>query len=599
MCGIICGISNDNIIDKVLSGLTRLEYRGYDSAGISTIFNNELVTRKAVGKVAQLIEKNADLKGKIAISHTRWATHGPASKANAHPHSHEDSAWVHNGIINNHSKLRNSLKAKGYEFTSETDSEVLGILFNNLSQKNNDPMKTLKACYDLLEGSFAWVLINKKFPDQILFATKQSPLVLGTSTDAVFLSSDPLALIDYCNNFYCLPSGSIGVCSLDQKIVLNATSLQPIELNKQAISFNNKPKSEKIYKHYMLQEIHEQPTTIKRCIEHFWHNDAPSENLELALEKIPENIKFLQFVGCGSSHYAAMIGKYWLTTWSQWLISCDIASEFKNLLPNLVCPSMLIALSQSGETADTLAAFCNPKTDEYISKATICNVLHSSLARISDIMLPILAGQEVGVASTKAFSNQLIILLLFALSQTNKHQLWSKVKELPKLIEQVLELEQDIKEIANKLSHEQKMLFLGRGIMYPVALEGALKLKELSYIHAHAYPAGELKHGPLALVDDNLVTIALLNNNNQREKTIANLREIQARHGRLALFYEGKSQDLKHLKLEHAIKIPSIDPMFSPIAFTVALQLFAYHIANQLGLDVDQPRNLAKSVTVE
>lgn len=599
MCGIICGIGADDILPKVLSGLKRLEYRGYDSAGVSTIDASGVTTRKSVGKVSKLISCCEDLSGKMAIAHTRWATHGVASELNAHPHTHQNSAWVHNGIINNHSALRKDLEAKGYHFKSETDSEVLGILFEHLAAEETDPLKVLQKCYQMLDGSFAWALISAKFPERIFFATKQSPMVLGVNSEYSFIASDPLALIDYCSGFFSIPSGSIGYCSLAEQKVLNANTLIEIDINQQPLAFKQELEANRKFKHYMHQEIHAQPSTLKRSIEYYWQANGPSSNLQAALAQIPDDISMLQFIGCGSSHYASMIGKYWFNKLSNYLVDCEIASEFRYLDPKNICPSILIALSQSGETADTLAAFLHETSNIYARKATLCNVPHSSLARASDIVLPILAGQEIGVASTKAFTNQLVILLMLALAQKPEHPLANTITQIPQLVLETLKLEEQIAKIAGLLCHEQKMLFLGRGIMYPVALEGALKLKELSYIHAHAYPAGELKHGPLALIDNQLVTIALLTNCNQRAKTIANLREIQARHGRLVLFYEGNTEDLSHLNLEHAIAIPSIEPLLSPITFTIALQLLAYHIANDLGCDVDQPRNLAKSVTVE
>lgn len=598
MCGIMCGIGSENVLTKVIAGLKRLEYRGYDSAGVSIIEQGSLKTLKAVGKVKQLEDLCQDSSSTIAIAHTRWATHGIASQNNAHPHSYKNLAWVHNGIINNHRKIRKLLINNGYTFQSETDSEVLGMLFHFLSEEQ-DPLIRLQKCTQMLEGSYALAIIDQNNPSKILFASKQSPLILSMNSENVFLASDPLAIIDYCDDFFAIPSNTIGYASLAEHKILSIDDLTEIELTKQGIALKPVHASKHDFKHFMHMEIHVQPATIARIIQHFWHQDAPSQHLSDALAKVPESVKMLQFIGCGSSHYAAMIGRYWFNTWSNWLVNCEIASEFRYLKPNTVCPSMLIAISQSGETADTLAAFTNVANTSYDCKATICNVMHSSLARASDITLPILAGQEIGVASTKAFSNQLITLLLFALAKHKDINLWQKVQQIPKLVADTLQLEDKIADIASKLCHEQKMLFLGRGIMYPVALEGALKLKELSYIHAHAYPAGELKHGPLALIDSQLVTIALLNNNNQREKTIANLREIQARHGRLVLFFEGTSSDLSNLDIEHAIQLPELDPMFSPISFTIAMQMLAYQIANQLGLDVDQPRNLAKSVTVE
>lgn len=595
MCGIICGVANFDVVNNVLDGLKRLEYRGYDSAGISVISKGELKTIKKVGKVESLANEASSLSGNIAISHTRWATHGPATSNNAHPQFLDNTAWVHNGIINNHSQIRTKLSTQGFDFKSDTDTEVMGTLFASILEQ--DPLQALQNCYKEFSGSFAWGLIDLRFQEKIFFATKDSPLVLGVHPNGHFLASDPLALLGVCDSFYFIKSGTIGWCSASDYETLEVETLKPVVINAQNIVLPAQANQEKNQKHYMLQEIYEQPDAVSRFLNIFWHEDAPSKELNSILSKLHDNIQMIQTIGCGSSYFASLIGKFWFNAWSDWMVSCDIASEFKDVdINNNVC-SLLLALSQSGETADTISAF--NKKQNYALKMSLCNVKHSTLARSSDILLPIYAGPEIGVASTKAFTNQMLALLVLSLAKKPKNEVSKLIKLIPEILRETIKLEPIIAKIANQLKHEDKMLFLGRGVLYPTALEGALKMKELSYIHAHAYPAGELKHGPLALIDDQLVTIGLLNEGLNRSKTIANFREIQARQGRLVVFYEGSNNDLQHLHLEHSLQVPSLHPLLSPFCFSLCLQLFAYHLANSLGKDVDQPRNLAKSVTVE
>lgn len=596
MCGIMSGVGTNNIVKIVLNGLKRLEYRGYDSSGISYVDNGEIKTKKFVGKVQNLINECENFNSNIVISHTRWATHGSANTNNAHPHSSNLSSWVHNGIINNHSKLRNKLENEGFKFNSETDSEVLGFLFDLELQKLNDPILALQKCCAQLEGSYSWILINKNIPDKIFFATQDSPLIFGKSDIGCFLASDPLALIEVSSEFSCIPSGCIGCCSNSEKQVVNAKTLSKVDLIPEHLNIKNKNNESLKYKHHMLSEIFEQPETTSKVLKRFWQNSELNKEFSNIIKKIPNNIQLLQLLGCGSSYYSALIAEHWFDNWSNLLIKADIASENRLLKQNHKIPTAIVAISQSGETADTLAAF---NERNCITKISICNTPHSSMARASNILLPILAGQEIGVASTKAFTNQLMVLMLLAYSYSEKKDLSQAISKIPEKIAETLKLDSQIKNIATKLSKEQKLIFLGRGILYPVALEGALKLRELSYIHAQAYPAGELKHGTIALVDEDLMSIGLINNDGQRLKSIANLREVQARHGRLTVFCQGNTDDFKNLDIEHLIQLPEFEPILSPFVFTVALQLLAYHVANHLGTDVDQPRNLAKSVTVE
>ena len=611
MCGIVGGIAERNVSGILLEGLKRLEYRGYDSAGLAIIGGptNKVINVKAVGKVKKLIEAAAKtkVKGQLGIAHTRWATHGKSTLVNAHPQtSGSDIAIVHNGIIENHEQLRATLIKAGYVFKSQTDTETIAHLIHQA--RNNGKTSLLEAVKKTirkLHGAYGLCAIDRNFPDQIVVARSGSPLVIGIGIGENFVASDPLALGQVTDRFVYLEEGDIAqVCREsyeiwhgDKKVKRKVTTIQS--------KVADAGKGE--YKHFMLKEIHEQPKVLQHTLDgRISEGKVLEEAFGLKAKAIFDKVKNVQIVACGTSFHASQVAKYWLETVAKLPCQIDIASDYRYRNIIVQPGTLFITVSQSGETADTLAALRFAKTMPYIASLSICNVATSSLVRESDLCLLTMAGQEIGVASTKAFTTQLAVLLILSivlgrrtgLSGKQEAKLVKDLASLPDLIKETLGLSKEIKKVSKQFSDKHHSLFLGRGIQYPIAKEGALKLKEISYIHAEAYPAGELKHGPLALVDDQMPVVAVAPNNDLLGKLQANLSTVSARGGKLYVFAD-ESIGYKSEKSCKVIHVPNCPDILAPIVFTIPLQLLAFHVAITKGTDVDHPRNLAKSVTVE
>ena len=613
MCGIVAAASNRNVVPILLDGLTRLEYRGYDSAGIALADNNKVLRIRKQGKVAELqkaIKKQQNFKSSTGVAHTRWATHGEPSEINAHPHtsvddySNNEIALVHNGIIENFADIRESLTAKGYIFSSKTDSEVIVHLIH-LYRKNHDLIGAVaRATADLI-GDFAITVIEANNPNTIVGARHGCPLIIGLGLDENYFASDAGALIALTSRFVILKDGDVAQISTDQFSVFNQ-ELDKVERKITTSNMTASSFSKEGYRHFMEKEIYEQPEVVRRA-----YGDYVTGAIKGALFEKSDiidlgNIKHIQICACGTSYYAAMIAKLWVEHFTHIPTSVDIGSEYRYNTIARQEDSLFIAISQSGETADTLAALRKAKQQNYIGTIAICNVLESSLAREADRCLPTSAGPEIGVASTKAFVSQLVSVALLGLtlgdnvgfSKEAKQQALSEIKQLPELIEAVLEMSEQIEELAWALDGKDHILFLGRGLHYPIALEGALKMKEISYVHAEAYPAGELKHGPLALVDENMPVIAIAPSGQLLQKIMSNIEEVRARGGKL--FVLADDENITKNGFEKSLILPSgLTMLQSPVVYTIPLQLLAYYVALHKGNDVDQPRNLAKSVTVE
>ena len=611
MCGIVGGIAERNVSGILLEGLKRLEYRGYDSAGLAIIGGptNKVINVKAVGKVKKLIEAAAKtkVKGQLGIAHTRWATHGKSTLVNAHPQtSGSDIAIVHNGIIENHEQLRATLIKAGYVFKSQTDTETIAHLIHQ--GRNNGKtslLEAVKKAIRKLHGAYGLCAIDRNFPDQIVVARSGSPLVIGIGIGENFVASDPLALGQVTDRFVYLEEGDIAqVCREsyeiwhgNKKVKRKVTTIQS--------KVADAEKGE--YKHFMLKEIHEQPKVLQHTLDgRISEGKVLEEAFGLKAKAIFDKVKNVQIVACGTSFHASQVAKYWLETVAKLPCQIDIASDYRYRNIIVQPGTLFITVSQSGETADTLAALRFAKTMPYIASLSICNVATSSLVRESDLCLLTMAGQEIGVASTKAFTTQLAVLLILSivlgrrtgLSGKQEAKLVKDLASLPDLIKETLGLSKEIKKVSKQFSDKHHSLFLGRGIQYPIAKEGALKLKEISYIHAEAYPAGELKHGPLALVDDQMPVVAVAPNNDLLGKLQANLSTVSARGGKLYVFAD-ESIGYKSEKSCKVIHVPNCPDILAPIVFTIPLQLLAFHVAITKGTDVDHPRNLAKSVTVE
>ena len=591
MCGIVGAVAERDVVPILLEGLRRLEYRGYDSAGLAVVSESgaalDLVRKE--GKVRDLIAfiKNHPISGKIGIAHTRWATHGSPCEANAHPQvSSGRVAVVHNGIIENHEVLRAELIGLGYEFTSETDTEVIAHTMHALIQEGNSFKEAAIIMNSRLEGTFAIVVIDQAQPDYMFAIRRGSPLVIGIGEGENYVASDPLALLPETHRFIYLEEGDIAEVGRKTVTVFNSEgspverSINHLEVVRDAVERGN-------YRHFMAKEIFEQPTAVKETI-------ARGKFSSRCLDVL-KTVKRIQIVACGTSYHAGLIGRFWIEKLARIPCQVEIASEHRYRPVVVEGNTLSITISQSGETADTLAALKRAKTLPYIASMTICNVKESSLVRESDLSYITHAGVEIGVASTKAFTTQLVALLQLATTLSGKECL---LEGLPAEIEKILNLDQPIKELAQAFAGKQHALFLGRGIHYPIAMEGALKLKELSYIHAEAYPAGELKHGPLALVDKEMPVIVVAPNDELLEKLTSNLHEVRARGGELYVFADS-SLKFKAAPSVTIQTMPEITSLFAPILYTIPLQLLAYHVAVLKGTDVDQPRNLAKSVTVE
>jgi glucosamine--fructose-6-phosphate aminotransferase (isomerizing) len=609
MCGIVGGIAQRNIVPILLEGLKRLEYRGYDSAGLAVIKDDVIYRKRELGKVKGLEEllRKDPISGNIGIAHTRWATHGKPSTANAHPHLCRDKvAVVHNGIIENHEQLRDSLINNGYDFTSETDTEVIVHELHQALESTDSLLTAVKQTITKLEGAYALGIISITEPNTLVACRKGSPLVIGIGIGEYFIASDVAALLPVTQRFIFLEDGDVASISIDKLIIYDVNDYivnRPIKESQ--LSADSIDKGH--YRHYMLKEIYEQPFAISQALEgRFINNRLQESSFGHNASYVFENIKSVQILACGTSYHAGLVARYWFEKLARVPCNIEVASEFRYRNPVLAEDTLIVTISQSGETADTLAALQEAKKLGAKYSLAICNVSESSLVRESDLVLMTRAGPEIGVASTKAFTTQLTTLMLLVIAIGRRFQLTDEVEQkitsalfrLPGKIESVLKLDNDIKLLAEQFAEKQNALFLGRGSHYPIAMEGALKLKEISYIHAEAYPAGELKHGPLALIDADMPVITVAPNNSLLEKLKSNIQEVSARGGQLIVFMDetlGSSSDT-NLQI---IKVPQVENEISPIIYTIPLQLLSYHVAVLKGTDVDQPRNLAKSVTVE
>ncbi len=610
MCGIVGAVSERDVHGILLEGLRRLEYRGYDSAGMAVIDEHAAVQRaREVGKVASLAEaiEASPLPGNLGIAHTRWATHGEPSQINAHPHMSGDRlAIVHNGIIENYQALREELKADGYEFTSQTDTEVVAHLVEKHYRELGDLYNAVKAAISRLRGAYALAVVHADEPDHLVVCREGSPLVIGVGIGETFIASDQLALLPVTDRFMFMEEGDIADIRRDSTQIHDREGT-PVE--RKIIRFEHSADSAEKgeYRHYMLKEIYEQPRVIKATTE---GRVTSAHVLEQALgtsaENLLKSVRHVQIIACGTSYHAGMVARYWIEDLTGIPCSVEVASEFRYRKHVIQQDTLFLCISQSGETADTLAALRQAKKAGFLAALAICNVPGSSLVRESDLVIMTQAGPEIGVASTKAFTTQLTALLIFTLalarynglSEEREAEIVEAIHQVPAQVDQVLALDDDIADMSRAFMDKNHSLFLGRGSQFPVALEGALKLKEISYIHAEAYPAGELKHGPLALVDSEMPVVTVAPNNDLVEKLKSNLEEVRARGGELFVFAD-KAANVEPEENIHVMQLPSVHEITAPIVYTVPLQLLSYHVAVLKGTDVDQPRNLAKSVTVE
>jgi glucosamine--fructose-6-phosphate aminotransferase (isomerizing) len=607
MCGIIGIISDTPVADPIFNGLKRLEYRGYDSAGIATLADGALQRRRAQGKLEALAREleAAPLSGCVGIGHTRWATHGPAIKANAHPHQSEKIAVVHNGIIENYRDLKNALVNDGAQFTSDTDTEVIAHLFSRNLNSKGDVMAAAAATFAQLEGTYAIALIVEGMEDRMIIARNGSPLAVGYGRDEMFIGSDAFALAPFTNEISYLDDGDWAVVSKTGIEIFTPDGASVVR-DKVIVDVAAAMVDKGNYRHYMSKEIHEQPEVLSRTFGQYADPEKrcvtlPENDIDLA------GIKRVVLVACGTAYFAGLVGKNWIERYAGIPASVDIASEFRYSEAPLDPECLAIFISQSGETADTLAALNHCKTNG-LRTMGIVNVPDSSITREVDVTLPTYAGPEIGVASTKAFTAQLGALTAFAISlgraQKNlgaeeEARLVDLLLTTPRLSNAVLDCEPQIEELAKQISPATSALFIGRATMYPLALEGALKLKEISYIHAEGFAAGELKHGSIALVDENMPVIAIAPDDALFEKTVSNMQEVMARGGNIILFASEKGLAEAGEGCLATIAMPDMDAFIAPILYALPLQLLAYHAAVAKGTDVDQPRNLAKSVTVE
>ncbi len=608
MCGIVGAIANSEVSAILLDGLQRLEYRGYDSAGIAICNGDANLQRiRSVGKVKALQEmlQQNPLQGELGIAHTRWATHGMPAERNAHPHmSGERVAVVHNGIIENHAELRAELEAQGFVFTSDTDTEVIAHLLASMLDDGMGLLDAVRQTAGRLVGAYALAVMSPDDSERLVVARAGSPLVVGVSDEGNYVASDVFALLPVTRHFMFLDEGDVAEVRRDGVTVYAADESQ-VEREVRESSVTSTETDKGPYRHYMLKEIFEQPAVIAETLEGRIHQGRLlEESFGHEAKALLDKVKCIQIIACGTSYHAGFVARYWFEEIG---IPCnvEVASEFRYRKTVVPEGTLFLTISQSGETADTLAALRGAKQANYLGSLCICNVPESSLVRESDVTLMTRAGPEIGVASTKAFTTQLVALRLLTLALARRRGMTSEQEKklvdelhaLPRQVEVVLNLNDDIKQMAESFADKKNALFLGRGTFYPVALEGALKLKEISYIHAEAYPAGELKHGPLALVDASMPVVCALPDDPLLEKVLANLQEVRARGGELFLFSDHKI----NIKLDNYqnLTLSDICPTTAPIVYSIPLQLLAYHVAVLKGTDVDQPRNLAKSVTVE
>jgi len=610
MCGIVGVASEEQVADKLINGLLRQEYRGYDSSGLAVFGkdSNEVQAIKRAGKVSELQNaiQEVPMRGNTGIAHTRWATHGVPTEINAHPHHSKGEVYiVHNGIIENHQELRTTLKALGYNFESETDSEVIAHLIHAKLNDKSSLAEAVKEAVKDLEGTYALGAIHIREPQVVVAARRGSPLVLGMGAGENLIASDQLAISDYTDRFIFLEEGDLAEIT-PQEVRLWDEADQEVERPVVVEKALGETIEKGEYRHFMLKEIFEQPEKIKSLLEgQLTEHGVPQEIFGPTAPQIFEQVEAVQIIACGTSYHAGLVARHWLEGLAGLPCSVEVASEFRYRNKVVAPNTLFVSISQSGETADTLACLRFSKDSGYLARLGICNVPTSSLARESDLVFLTKAGPEIGVASTKAFTTQLIGLLMLTLALGRSHGLSAvaeksiieSLKALPESLDEVMALEPLIIKMAEVFDQKEHALFLGRGIHYPIAMEGALKLKEISYIHAEAYPAGELKHGPLALIDSEMPVIAVAPNDDLLEKVKSNLQEVKARGGELYVF--GHSQESHEDTVTQFIELPEMPELIAPIVYTIPLQLLAYHVAVLKGTDIDQPRNLAKSVTVE
>ncbi|MDP9508856.1 glutamine--fructose-6-phosphate transaminase (isomerizing) [Pseudomonas protegens] len=610
MCGIVGAVAERNITAILLEGLKRLEYRGYDSAGVAVYTNaGKLERMRRPGKVSELEQALASepLVGRLGIAHTRWATHGAPCERNAHPHFSGDLAIVHNGIIENHEALRAQLSALGYAFTSDTDTEVIAHLLNHKLKDLGDLTVALKATVKELHGAYGLAVISASQPDRLVAARSGSPLVIGLGLGENFLASDQLALRQVTDRFMYLEEGDIAEIRRDS---VQIWDIDGKAVEREAVQYRDGAEAAEKgeYRHFMLKEIHEQPSVVQRTLEgRLSANQVLVQAFGPQAAELFAKVRNVQIVACGTSYHAGMVARYWLEELAGIPCQVEVASEFRYRKVVVQPDTLFVTISQSGETADTLAALRNAKELGFLASLAICNVGISSLVRESDLTLLTQAGREIGVASTKAFTTQLVGLLLLTLSLGQvrgtlaagvEAELVEELRRLPIRLGEALAMDGVVEKTAELFADKHHTLFLGRGAQYPVAMEGSLKLKEISYIHAEAYPAGELKHGPLALVDNDMPVVTVAPNNELLEKLKSNLQEVRARGGELIVFADEQA-GMTNGEGTHVIQMPHIHDILSPILYTIPLQLLSYYVAVLKGTDVDQPRNLAKSVTVE
>lgn len=610
MCGIVGAVAQRDVVDILIEGLRRLEYRGYDSAGVAVVDEDARLQRvRRLGKVKELSDALAaePLPGGTGIAHTRWATHGEPSERNAHPHTSEDNiAVVHNGIIENHAGLRAQLQSEGYVFSSDTDTEVIAHLVHKELKNTDSLLQAVQITVKQLEGAYGTVIMDKNDTSRLVVARSGSPLVIGLGIGENFIASDQLALLPVTRRFIFLEEGDVAeITRREIKIFNSKGEAVEREIHESTASYDAGDKGQ--YRHYMLKEIYEQPSAVNNTLEGRLNNETIlDETFGNGAAELFKKVKHVQIVACGTSYHSGMVARYWLEALAGVSCNVEIASEFRYRKSFVQPNSLLVTISQSGETADTLAALRLAKELGYLGSLTICNVAGSSLVRESDLAFMTRAGTEIGVASTKAFTTQLVGLAMMTLalgkhngmSTAKQRELVEALKSVPAKLEETLALAEKIEGLAEEFADKHHSLFLGRGDQYPIAMEGALKLKEISYIHAEAYAAGELKHGPLALIDAEMPIIVVAPNNELLEKLKSNVEEVRARGGILYVFADVNA----HFKSDdtmRVINVPHTHDLIAPIIYTLPLQLLSYYVAIIKGTDVDQPRNLAKSVTVE
>ncbi|GLV27834.1 glutamine--fructose-6-phosphate aminotransferase [isomerizing] [Sphingobium sp. TomTYG75] len=607
MCGIIGIIGKDDVAERLVDGLRRLEYRGYDSAGVATVYEGAIERRRAEGKLANLVKElaNNPLPGTTGIAHTRWATHGAPTTSNAHPHATKEVALVHNGIIENFKPLREELTSRGRRFDSETDTEVVAHLVSELVEQGASPKDAVAQVLPRLHGAFALAILFRSHPDMLIGARLGSPLVVGYGEGETYLGSDALALAPLTQRIAYLEEGDWVVITAEGAEIFDKDN-NPVERPITISGVTGELISKGNHRHYMLKEIYEQPVVVAQTLKSYLQRMEDRVSLPIPDFDLGA-IRRVTIVACGTSYYAGMVAKYWVEQFARVPVDIDVASEFRYRAPVMEDGGLMIVISQSGETADTLAALRHARSEGQ-KIAAVVNVPTSTMAREADLLLPTHAGPEIGVASTKAFTCQLAVLAAFAanlarakgrLDAKAEKELVRHLAEAPAALNGALAYDESIEGMAHLIAGARDVLYLGRGPDYPLALEGALKLKEISYIHAEGYAAGEMKHGPIALIDDKVPVIVLAPSGPLFEKTVSNMQEVQARGGKVVLISDYDGVKAAGEGCIATITMPKVHPLIAPMVYAVPVQLLAYHVAVAKGTDVDQPRNLAKSVTVE